>query len=325
MKTLTINRPTGLRFFTKNPAYKTSDGINILQLSREQVENYNEKRYGSRTIENFDDDLNSIVLDYLGKQTQVVVEKRLSRDLEVSSLVGDVSKIIWPDTCFEVKFEDPELPSILFTKESVSEDDGTPVNYRYLIGYCLVERDTEIHRIGRFNSDEWKAHVQQDAEMLFVYPDEPDDPPLCPSDFTEEEKRIDEEKCEAEMYIIGLCLKAIAYSSIPQFAPSKLLTRKEKKEAGIHPFHQTEKPAFIIRHLPRVLRIGTSPDIEGNPSNDSSTHRFYGRAGHIRFYENERFKNMKGKWQWIPPIQPPEGIKVIYQVHKIKGARNVTA
>ena len=84
----------------------------------------------------------------------------------------------------------------------------------------------------------------------------------------------------------------------------------EKKAAGLHPKHIPDNPCFSVRTLPRVIRDGDASPAEGT----GDKHRFLGRAGHIRFYEAERYIKMRGQWQWLPPIPPPDGIEITYKI-----------
>jgi hypothetical protein len=49
-------------------------------------------------------------------------------------------------------------------------------------------------------------------------------------------------------------------------------------------------------------------------------HKFLGRRGVMRYYAHERYVNMQGKWQYIPPVRGPNGEipKVLYKVIKPK-------
>jgi hypothetical protein len=66
------------------------------------------------------------------------------------------------------------------------------------------------------------------------------------------------------------------------------------------------------------------PEIKKERSKESEpsgrTHNFYGRRGVLRYYKDDRYVNMKGKYQYIPPILGPNGEipKALFKVRKPK-------
>lgn len=111
------------------------------------------------------------------------------------------------------------------------------------------------------------------------------------------------------LYLLGLVLKVLAYAAIPIHKPKQLVTRAEVKAAGVHP-NRWHRPVQRVVYVPRVISSAAKEKI-GEGIGES---QFLGRAGHIRYYSHERYVNLRGKWQWMPPIEPPAGIKTVYVV-----------
>ena len=228
------------------------------------------------------------------------VDERVSRELEISKVTVNLSSLIYPSEAMEVRFADSGLPAILLSRVEKGKitKDGNEFGDSGIVFACDKKDGATLtlslpdslwadYVAGQFN-EHMSAFVPFDQEM-------------------------ENEEGEAMRYMTMLAIKVLAYSSIPQFGPKLLSTKAEKKSVGIHPKHiiSTQK-VFSIRYLPRVVREKEqSESISGD-----KTRRFLGRAGTLRHYEDERYTNMRGKIQWIPPISAPEGIKVIYKIRK---------
>lgn len=296
MKTLTINRPAGLDLaqrhlnFIAKPA---GDIRNISRVSLEKIVDGMVKNYdGSWTH-----DATLAFFDYARRGCQLVVEKALSRDLETSKVSGSLDSLIWPSEALHIVFEDETLPSILVHKRDNIYHSGRPLSS----GVCVVIRMKDGSDSGiLLGNAEWENYCNGPLSSE-----------VAPS-IGEMELSSTEES--AIRYMVVLAAKVLAYASIPRHVPVRLTTHEEKKKAGVHPRQQTFATTLLYRHLPRIVR---DPVEETEGGSDGSTHRFMGRAGHLRLYSHERYKEMKGQWQWIPPIPPPEGIQVVYKVRKV--------
>lgn len=305
-KTLAIERPAKIGEFRHYMEFITEGGKNMAQMTPGEIQRCYESTAHSlvtdtkRCVE--DGGLALLdLLQYFKTGARVVVDSQLSRDLECSVAVGSIRDLIWPSDPLLFTFQDAELPEALALK----------VRYTTRAEICFTLYVMSSHEDRRFRAIEvndgiWSDVISGDA--------------LANGDLVESIDRgsgggeFDQGDREVVIYMASLVAKVLAYASIPQHVTVKLTTRAEKKKAGIHPRHQTSAPTLLLRHLPRVIK-----DTDMTPATGSigDAHRFMGRAGHLRHYQAERYKAMKGQWQWIPPIPPPEGIKVVYKVRKV--------
>lgn len=306
MKTLTINRPKELSELSRYHSFmvpvtgKWPERADVRSMSaRDLVKmvQYCGRRMGNGKDTSADEAILSLIR-WVSDGSRLVVDRDLSRDLEVSSVTGDLSGLAWPSNDLLITFQDEDLPELLLTK---SRQAGEPC-YQFSVSM----RSTSGVMGVKFTAGTWRSYVDgEDAEQT-----ERDDG----RDWAEENLATMNKYKGAVRYLICLCAKVLAYASVPRHMPVKLLSKAEKKAAGIHPNQQTNAPTLLYRRLPRIVR---DPIEETTSTGDGQSHKFMGRAGHLRLYSHERYKEMKGQWQWIPPIPPPEGIQVIYKVRKV--------
>jgi hypothetical protein len=287
MKTLVISRPDGLRLFLRVwPFMRKYDG-----LSHKQLEDGFRKIYTTQP-ESFTKDAALVQIEYCARGSQMVCESMLSRDLEVSKVSGDIASLTWPAEALWITFQDQDLPSCMLAKR-IAVTNGMKS-----VGFCLVMANKDGAQNGiMIGQAEWASYIEGGSYPEF---------PVANGDVV-----MPNEEVEAVRYMAGLCSKVLAYASIPHHASPCLVTREQKRAAGLHPHYQSSSPAVLVRYLPRIEHEKIE-QLTG-----SGAHAFYGRAGHIRLYKDERYVNMLGKWQWIPPIRPPDGVKVIYKVRKV--------
>lgn len=299
-KTLAITRPEGMRLACRHFDFVDATGRDLRTYDKSIITRKISSLFGT-----YDGSwtMNSALatLCFCEYGAQLCVEHTLSADLEASSICGDLDSIAWPALALHVVFEDNSLPSFIAQKRNVKVDGGKIEG-----GVCLSLRFKDGSNIGMIiGNSEWRSFCEG-AEILSSY--------SAGRRGLWDEAEPNRREMDVVRYMAALLAKVLAYASIPRFAPTKLLTRAEKKAAGIHPNQQVSAPTLLLRHLPRVIK-----DADVTPATGSigDAHRFMGRAGHLRHYQAERYKAMKGQWQWIPPIPPPEGIKVVYKVRKV--------
>jgi len=232
---------------------------------------------------------------YLFGRTSAIlsVDKSVSGDLEISTSNFSLMDVAWPAPYLRIVWEDKALPECLALKAIVDSAPGAV----FLFG--TNDKCMYSIAISAQNWEEW----QEGEYRLDGHPLEP---------------LIDKEASEGESaagkYVAGIVLKVLGFASTVYHVKERAISREERKNAMLHPRHdQRHIPAFIIRHLPRVVAEKTE-----HPLNEGCTHLFLGRRGHLRTYRNERYKNVRGTIQWIPPIPPPHGVKVIYRVHRVR-------
>jgi hypothetical protein len=214
-----------------------------------------------------------------------IVAAQLSRALEMSEVICSLENLVWPARFLTFAFEDKELPSAVV---HFSEGKGV-----YFV-LCFKNNQPEGDGYATWVSNEsWETFVKSrevGADKLYS------------------------ERSEAAWYMATLVIKIMAYASIPRHAPSLLTTKQERKSAGCHPKHiPGGNKVLFIRYLPTIIRENITSHA---PNATGLTHRFLGRSGHIRYYSSDRYINMKGKWQWLPPIEPPEGVRIIYSIRQ---------
>jgi hypothetical protein len=226
---------------------------------------------------------------------QVMVDSRVSRDLEITNVIGDLSKLIWPGDTLEMRFMDPALPTVLIVNQL------NETGQRHGMAFLVDAVDNASMTLS-INPKDWQSLIEGQYKENMV-------------PRTKEDMPLDDQETEAIRYMALLAIKVLAYSSIPQHKPALLTTKTERKEAGFHPKRIMPKDkTFVVKYLPRVIR-----DREEFPISEPTgkTHRFLGRAGVLRFYENERYINVRGTWQFLPPIPPPDGVEVIVKIRKV--------
>jgi hypothetical protein len=211
-------------------------------------------------------------------------------------VVGELKQLVWPATCLEMRFNDPALPAIIACPTA-----GQTLQGEKAYAFLMSGKDWSAQTLALPES-KWKVWIEGQENPSMDH-------------FVAGDQDLNKDEELAMKYMVTLAIKVIAYASVPKHAPIQVKTREERKSVGIHPkhFESRGEKVLAVRYLPRIIR-DEKPE-EGESSN--TQRRFMGRAGHIRFYSSDFYKNVKGQWQWIAPIPPPEGIKVIYRIRQI--------
>jgi hypothetical protein len=191
---------------------------------------------------------NFLLANQLLNGSLVIVDEKVSRDLEVSSVIGSLENLAWPAECMEMRFRD-DLPAIIVCPSSGHSQDGEPV-----IAFGASSKpdaSTPEGSDGAFLTlalplSQWQAYVNGDVG----------DFPM--SRVLSEDLDMNQAEGLGMKYMALLAMKVIAYSSVPAHKPVPVVSREEKKKAGLHPKHQHPsvkvKPTFVIRYLPRIIR-----------------------------------------------------------------------
>jgi hypothetical protein len=308
-KTICIERPSFLSQMSRETNYRYED-FDISKASphilRETVRHCQEESLGGPTA----------IGNYL-KASQcldgaiLAVDQRVSRDLEISTVAGDLSRLAFPAAQMEVRFADPDLPAILLCRI-----DNTSVIHK---GMKMEDGMTLANKGILFSAD-----TKSGATLTLALPDtlwpqyvsgqwSEDMRPKISQDMV-----MEDEEAACMKYLALLAVKVLAYASCSHLAPTLVTTKAEKKAAGIHPKHVLpHQKTFVVRYLPHVIR--EKPEIAEAHEPSGKTRRFMGRAGRVVFYEHERYTRMRGVWQWQAPIAPPDGVRIIYRVRKAAG------
>jgi len=227
------------------------------------------------------------------------VDQRVSRDLEVSTVAGSLENLVWPGDSVELRWQDGDLPGILLVRCRPDEfGRGDPVSEGVVA--VIDAKDGSTHTLA-IHEGLWQSYLKREYDEHLAQRMEGD-------------VALSDSEGEVLRYMVILAVKVLAYASVARHAPALLTTRGEQKEAGIHPKHAPIGRTFVVRYLPRVTR--ESDTVAGESEGSGGSHRFLGRAGHVRYYAAERYKNVRGTWQWLPPIAPPEGVQVTYRVRQ---------
>jgi len=230
----------------------------------------------------------------------LIVDHRVSLDLEITKVVGELNKIVFPARAMEIRFADPDLPAMLVGRVDKGQlmENGEVVPDAGVV-FAADAKDGATLTLSIPDSI-WPKYVQgQYNEHMNA--------------FTQFDQTMENDEAEMMRYMTMLAVKVLAFASVPQLGPKLLTTKAEKKEAGLHPKHiKATQKIYSVRYLPHVYR----EKVEVAHDSSGKTRQFLGRAGTIRFYKDERYVNMKGQWQFIPPIPPPKGIAIIYKVRK---------
>ncbi len=219
----------------------------------------------------------------------LIVDNNVSRDLEISKAVGDLQHIVWPANSIEMRFSDIGLPTVILNNEIRNNEQCIS---------AVIDRKDGSDMVLRINQSVWKKYSAGDLDG-----------------FTNNSIGYETESVSVLRYMTVLAIKTLAYASVPHHKPSLINTKAEKKQAGIHPkqIRDVDK-VYVVRYLPRIIRDKAD---DGMSNSTDEKRQFFGRAGCIRFYESDRYVNMKGQWQWIAPIPPPDGVKIIIKIRKV--------
>lgn len=232
---------------------------------------------------------------------QMQVTKQVSDDLMATDFGGSakVDDVPWPNPVIEFFFEDKLIPTIILMKT-------TPDQYkRWFPELDVSQLDPTDYLTGMMQegigSDAKALSLQLKPNMYEAF--------LQSGDTQEENMELGifshdlspEDNC-CMAFMVNLCLKVLAFSSIPEYKATPItrgmMTRAFGGKPGVN--DRPSVPTFRTQYqyLPRIIRPKAEPQ--------GGSHEFLGRLGHIRFYRSEVFKNMKGKWDWIRPIANPK-------------------
>jgi hypothetical protein len=301
VKTLKIERPEFLRNIRKE-IHWTENGFDLRKAPRDALEATIKACYaiggGPTAIGNF------LLANQLLSGSLVIVDQRVSRDLEVSKVVGDLRELAWPANSMEMRFAD--LPAIIVCSDAGKSKDGETV-IAFGASSFVIGQNAPAWSEGAFLTlalpiSEWQRYLEGDPNEFNM------DAVMA------EDLNMDPAEGAAMKYLAALAIKVIAYASVPIHRPVEAKTKAEKKAVGLHPKHIIkDQKTLVVRYLPHVVREPTE-----RTEAEAASRRFLGRAGYIRHYKSDFYKNVKGQWRWMPPIPPPEGVQVVYKIREVK-------
>lgn len=227
--------------------------------------------------------------------TQMHVAKEVSDDLQATdfSNASKIENVPWIAPVVEVYFEDPLLPTILVMKTN-------PTLLQKWFPQLEVDlEDTEyITALMQEGSDELTSKmlsIQLKPSMYEAFLNNAEVPDMKYGFYSSALSEVDN---NVMCYMIHLVLKVFAFSSIPTYKPVSI-TRKQMNKGGKpdvkgRPF----RPAVRTAYLPNVISASIS-------TGTGTEREFHGRRGHIRWYNDDRFVNKKGTWDFIQPVVDP--------------------
>lgn len=233
---------------------------------------------------------------------QLSVDLQVSQDMERSTIACKVKDIPMLAESTEIVFADPSLPSVLIVKaQGKFVEDG--------LIFVIDEKDdpgcvTQTSWVLALPLDRLDRLLEGNVRIGHMTPTHPTDGNMEPGED------------ETMRYMSLLCLKSLAFAQIPQFKPVAVRTHAERKAAGLlaGDAQRPVRPAFVVRYLPRIIEEREKQ--AASPT--GKTHRFLGRAGHIRHFTSEKFTKARGTWKYIAPTPAPDGVKVKYVVRHVQ-------
>ena len=225
---------------------------------------------------------------------QIVVQKEVSDDLNKT----DLQEITFEELpvlneSLEFYFEDPKLGTFLLNLAS-PEQLMTAVGGEFPRGF-------EYNRLGIL----CYANQEEDGVLTFQIKGN-----ICKQTLKE---HTNDETLSEVIDMAFLCFKVLIYASIPKLKPQKV-TKKQLKFGG--------KPKVKGRPNLPINRVVYLPRAEimrgqGITEDTGRVNNFYGRRGFMRTYRHDRYKKMKGKIQYIPPVvgtkpKPKTTYKVVH-------------
>ena len=240
---------------------------------------------------------------HIEKGATFFVEKQVSDDLQLTDFAsGKFEDLPWPAVTVEFNFEDPELGTMLVGKLSRKDLVDTAANKMHvdmmgysadaghehqLISLCQCA-DGSGSCLNVHDEHTW-PRLLETGEVDSMQPHGIADGKMTPRESA------------ALVELLKLCLKVLAYASIPQFKPQPVTPgqlRRGEAKPGVR--GRPKRPTFRIVYLP-IVRPAAPP--KPTTGQKPGAHReFKGRRGHIRWFHSDFYVNMKGKWIYVPPV-----------------------
>ena len=210
---------------------------------------------------------------------QIVVQKEVSDDLNQTDLQEITFKELPVlNESLEFYFEDPKLGTFLLNFASpgqlmtaVGEEFNPNFKYPRLGIFCY-------------------SNQEEDGVLTFQIKGN-----ICKQTLKE---HTNDETLSEVIDMAFLCFKVLIYASIPKLTPQRV-TKKQLKFGGKPKVKgRPNLPINRVVYLPRAEIMSG----QGITEDTGRVNNFYGRRGFMRTYRHDRYKKMKGKIQYIPPV-----------------------
>lgn len=241
---------------------------------------------------------------------QMWVTKEVSDDLQVSEIPPDdilFEDLDWPHPRLEIFFEDPAIPSFLAVKSTNVETRAALYRATGNEGVLVRpsnETDPENPFITLQAESEDKGHcsAMYKAAELDHYAAGVDQPPnRKPGDLGHMPMPEDENE---QLQELGLLLYKVLLFAGSEGHTIRVThdkpTRKQGGKAGFK--NRPRTPRHIVEYLPHH-----HVEKRKQAREEGKKHEFRGRRGHFRVYKAQRYKQMRGKRQFIYPVPGPDG------------------
>lgn len=225
---------------------------------------------------------------------QMQVTKEVSDDLQETdfSSAAKIENVPWMAPAVEVYFEDPLLPTILVMK--TTPDMLRQWFPKLEIGLVSEEYITALMQSGK-DEGATQLSLQLKPEMYEAFLSDAVTPDMEQGLFS---SALTAQDNNTMCYMLHLALKVFAFASIPVYKPIPI-TRKQMTCGGKPDVKgRPDRPSFRTAYLPKVIT-------NKHTISDGDGREFHGRRGHIRWYQDERYVNKKGTWDFIQPVVDP--------------------
>jgi len=211
---------------------------------------------------------------------QIVVQKEVSDDLDKTDLQEiTFEELPLLNESLEFYFEDPKLGTFLLNLAS-------PEQLLTAVGGEFKAPDLKYSRAGII------CYANQKDEGVLTFRIRGN---ICKQTLKE---HINDESPSEIIDMAFLCFKVLIYASIPKLKPQRA-TKKQLKFGGKPKVKgRPNLPINRVVYLPRAEIMSG----QGITEDTGRVNNFYGRRGFMRTYRHDRYKKMKGKIQYIPPV-----------------------
>lgn len=306
IKKLEIVRPD-LDIYSKNQQWGF-DGMSLPDLVRAAGHDPSELSRDANAIPGATGRILFCQFRHIAEGAIVSVSKEVSLALEASAVSAkSLEDLTFPARSMEIIWEDQSLPNILVSlmseKETVSGERAFVV-----VTTCKEKSPHGGHTLScvSFRTSDI-ADVLTGKLEGFQQMNRKFDSDLTPAE------------ADAMNYMAILALKVLAYASVPEVREAAVHPKTKSEMKAAHVFSRgrlAPNPVSGVIHLRTLPRVVTHSEPTEASGESLSSRRFLGRVGHIRHFRSDFYKTAKGSWKWIPPIAPPEGIKIKFIVNK---------
>lgn len=255
---------------------------------------------------------------HIREGSQLQVESNVSRDLLLTDMTDvRIDEIPFPSRSLEFFFEDPNLPTVLVTKGKLSDVIKT-------LGLEGVAVDSD-EKMEEDSINFWCESVNGTGLAFRARPSNWSK--LIVSETSEIETLVNSVQYSPEDWhvlreMFSLCVKVLAYASIPYLAPKEITRKTGFRQGKPGVKGRPNTPMAKVVYLPEVSR-------DYDKAEESGKQRaFHGRRGTVRYYRSKRYRpkeqgGVRNTFQYVPPIPGPNGEipKALFKVRKPRTGR----